>query len=160
VKRAHGPLDARSAKPARSNSTASPTARHSSPPAPRTRDASAAERASDQLSNSDWLCVRLKDTNEEILQKISTEFPPRLKVGFKPLIRSPAKNPTAGHIEQYGDLRAPVLPLSDRRRGVVLGELVYTSPLARCGAGGWLDVCVSGSGQMGRSLRGRDRGKD
>src|SRR5262245_55942307 len=55
--------------------------------------------------------------------------------------------------------RASGLPLSDRRRGVVLGELVHASPLASR-AGSWFDVCVSGFGQMGASLRGRDRGKD
>ena len=54
-------------------------------------------------------------------------------------------------------MRQP-FPSLDSRRGVVLGEHVYASPLGRC-AGSWFDVCVSGLGQMGGSLRGRDRVK-
>jgi len=37
----------------------------------------------------------LKIPREEILQKISKEFPSGLKFGSKPFIRSAAKNPTA-----------------------------------------------------------------
>src|SRR5262249_31188244 len=50
---------------------------------------------------------------------------------------------------------AAALPLSDCRRGVVLGEFGYGSPFGRHRAGSRLHVCVSGFGQMGGSLRGQ-----